>query len=279
MSHSPTPSLDNEHNMIVRRMADEGQWIFRYRSVLPLLLILPAAWSMANFRYLGDSHELQHLWGWCCVAVSFAGYLLRMATVGYVPGGTSGRNTRSQRADSLNTTGWYATTRNPLYLGNFLIGLGWVAAPADLLLVLVYVGFFWLYYERVIAAEEEYLISKFGREYTEWAARTPVFVPDVRRWCKPNMTFSLRTVFRREYSALMLIGLVFWIIDTLQHLVVERRLYFDVSWTAFMLSCATVYFVMRFLKKNTTLLDVTGRVDFDRFEPSVAEVYPLSPAA
>ena len=38
-----------------------------------------------------------------------------------MPAGTSGRNTAKQVADTLNTTGLYSLTRNPLYLGNAVI--------------------------------------------------------------------------------------------------------------------------------------------------------------
>ncbi len=259
MAHLVTSAIDEGSNMITQRMTDEGNWIFRYRGVLPLLLVFPAAWSMADFRYLGESHELQHIWSWGCVAISILGYILRITTVGFVPRGTSGRNTLAQRADSLNTSGWYSVMRNPLYLGNFLIGLGFVSTSVDLLLVLVYVGFFWLYYERVISAEECYLEQKFGAEYKAWAAVTPVFLPEFHLWRKPEMSFCTKTVLRREYSALLLIGVVFWVIDTIGHLIAEKRFYMDVSWTAFMLGCLTIFTILRSLKKHTHLLDVTGR--------------------
>ncbi len=36
-----------------------------------------------------------------------------------------------------------------------------------------------LYYERIICAEETFLQQKFGKAYTDWAARTPVFIPNL----------------------------------------------------------------------------------------------------
>ena len=99
---------------------------------------------------------------------------IRAYTIGHTPKGTSGRNTKKQVANALNTTGAYSLVRNPLYLGIFFMGLG-VALFAHLWwLTLIYVLAFWLYYERVIFAEEAYLRDKFGAEYLSWADRTPI---------------------------------------------------------------------------------------------------------
>ena len=54
-------------------------------------------------------------------------------------------------------------------------------------------------YERIIAAEESFLLEKFGEPYREWSAQTPVFWPRLRNWRRPDMPFSLRTVIRREH--------------------------------------------------------------------------------
>ncbi|MBF0254846.1 MAG: hypothetical protein HQL11_06975 [Candidatus Omnitrophica bacterium] len=77
---------------------------------------------------MGRSETLEKLFGegvdtaWeiFCIAVSFAGLFLRAAVVGVVPKDTSGRNTGGQLARSLNTTGMYSVSRNPIYLADFL---------------------------------------------------------------------------------------------------------------------------------------------------------------
>ncbi|MDR2152686.1 MAG: DUF1295 domain-containing protein, partial [Helicobacteraceae bacterium] len=58
------------------------------------------------------------------VLISALGVAIRVYTIGYKHKGTSGRNTKTQQASALNTKGIYSLTRNPLYLGNFLIGWG-----------------------------------------------------------------------------------------------------------------------------------------------------------
>jgi len=54
------------------------------------------------------SHRLDQVWEILCLAISLLGLGVRIVTVGYVPKGTSGRNTRGQKANVLNTTGMYS---------------------------------------------------------------------------------------------------------------------------------------------------------------------------
>ena len=97
--------------------------------------------------------------------------------MGFVPKDTSQRNTGRPQAAALNTTGLYSLVRHPLYVGNYLMWLGvalftgawW--APVIVSLV------FWLYYERIMFAEEEFLRRRFGGDYTAWASTVPAFLP------------------------------------------------------------------------------------------------------
>jgi len=223
-------------------------------------MIPPLGWSLLHeHNYLGGSHNLQHAWGTICCIVSWLGLLIRATTVGFVPGGTSGRNTRVQRATELNTTGWYSVTRNPLYLGNYVIGLGFASAWMDPLLILTFTAAFWLYYERIIAREEQFLTAEFGTVYLDWTARTPVFFPALRRWTPPAYSFCWRTVLRREYSAVLLIGIGYELIDVIEHFLVDHRTYLDPSWSWHLVVCSVWFVALRTIKKRTSWLRVAGR--------------------
>lgn len=160
--------------MLLRESLEQtGQWLFRWRSYLPLALLgfLPIA--LVRYEHPFGCPRLDAAWELFCFGISAFGLFLRIKTVGHAPKGTSGRNMRHQRADELNTTGMYSIVRHPLYLGNFFMYLGVALVPRfwwmPLLLMLVFV----LYYERIIFAEEQFLECKFGQRYRDGLPARP----------------------------------------------------------------------------------------------------------
>ena len=252
--------------MLKDQLENQGGWLFRWRSFLPALLLPLVAFAFYESRsvltLLGEDSEA--IWDAVCIALSFAGLGVRILTVGFVPAGTSGRNTQEQRASELNTTGIYGTVRHPLYLANYLMFLGFVLALKvwwfALIAVLVYI----LYYERIMMAEERFLQSRFGARYTEWASRTPAFLPRLSGWTTPAYSFSLRSVLRREYNGFYLILVYFTLLDLLTDLVLEGESFVDwaqaeSAWLATFAAGTLAYVVLRHLKKHTGLLRVAGR--------------------
>ena len=137
--------------------AKTGEWLFRWRSYLPLVLMATIIPALQECSYPFGWHSYDLRWEMFCFTISLFGLLIRCYTIGYTPKGTSGRNTKSQKADSLNTTGIYSITRNPLYLGNFFMMLGVTMFLRVWWVSVIYALAFWLYYERIILAEESFL--------------------------------------------------------------------------------------------------------------------------
>lgn len=241
-------------------LEQQGNWLFRWRSYLPLLFLPVIAAALLQMRQwpLGSFH-VHEAWEVVCLVVSFSGLAVRVLAVGYAPAGTSGRGTRGQMAESLNTTGIYSVVRHPLYLGNFLIVLGAVLVPLEWWLALLYVTAFWLYYERIVLAEEAYLYSLYGDEFAEWADQTPAFVPRLSHWIPAELPFSLRTVLKREYTALLVVIGLHAAIELVQHWVIEQRLRFGLPWELLLSGGVMSYLVLRSLKRHTCLLDAPGR--------------------
>ncbi len=77
----------------------------------------------------------------------------------------------------LAQEGPYALTRNPLYLGNFLIGFGFSIMAGNLALVVIFLIIFLLMYQVTIKNEEEKLFNKFGDSFLEYKRRVPAFFP------------------------------------------------------------------------------------------------------
>lgn len=236
-----------------------GNWLFRWRSFLPLGVIALFFLSMKDFQYIGNNAQWDRWWELFCLGVSFFGLGIRVLTIGYTPKGTSGRNTKQQIADTLNTSGIYATTRNPLYLGNYFMGLGIALFAHVWWLVAIYTLIFWLYYERIIFAEEAFLRKKFGAQYMEWAEKTPVFIPKISQYTKPTMSFSIRNVLRREYSGFFAVVVCMFLMETLGDVVLYHQLHLEKEWIYGLAASFAIWFSLRALKKKTHLLDVAGR--------------------
>ena len=239
----------------------QGKWLFKWRSYLPLLGIPIFLIALRNSeclqRAFGDS--VNNLWALFSIFISFLGFALRCFTVGYVPRGTSGRGTQIQGAKTLNTTGMYSIVRNPLYLANFIIVFGitlfvqvwWFA-------LIVWLGF-WVYYERIIFAEEEFLRKEFEALFLEWAKETPAFFPKFRNWKKPNLSFSLKAVLRREYSTFFSIIASFTFLDIAAGLLAEGKLKVSLPLVTLFVVSLIIYLTLLILKKKTKILNVEGR--------------------
>lgn len=239
----------------------QGAWLFKWRSYLPLLFIPLFVIALKNSEFIerifGD--YIGDLWESIAIMVSFLGLAIRCFTVGYVPRGTSGRNTQSQAAEVLNTTGMYSISRNPLYLGNFVIIFGVTLFIQVWWLALIVWAGFWLYYERIIFAEEEFLRSKFGSEFIAWAQRTPMIIPHFKNWRKPDLPFSFKTVLRREFSTYFAIVAIYFFLEIARVIFTEKRFFVHNSWLIFFFVSMAIYFTLLILKKRTHILDVVGR--------------------
>ncbi len=237
-----------------------GNWLFRWRSYIPLVLVVPTLVAMHHPDYLSQDRSGQDVWAFCCLAVSLLGLGIRVVTVGFVPRGTSGRNTHEgQVAEVLNTTGIYSLVRHPLYLGNYVIWLGISMFCGIWWLTLIFALGFWIYYERIMYAEEEFLRRKFGDAYVAWAEVTPAFVPHLRRWKRPSLPFSLRTVLRREYPGLFAICATFFALEAYQRVVIQGQWRPNPLWTGVFVAGLVLFLTLRTLKRRTSLLAVEGR--------------------
>ena len=245
--------------MLVDEFQKAGNWLFRWRSYLPLALVvlaIPAAQDSA--RRSGSSPGVTD-WEMLCLAIAFLGLAVRVLTVGYVPAGTSGRNTLKQVAATLNATGMYSLVRHPIYLGNFLMWFGVSLLPRCWWFTLITMLIFWLYYERIMFAEEGFLFEQFGEQYREWAARTPAFIPKFSNWVRPNLPFSLKSALSREYSTFFTIIALFTFFNGLMAWFSRGTPVPDrFTVTLFAIGLFT-YGAMRFLKKRTDLLRTEGR--------------------
>src|SRR5947209_10968920 len=99
-------------------------------------------------------------------AVAVIGLLIRAWASGYL-----------RKNMKLTTTGPYAHTRNPLYLGTFIMGGGVALASGAWWFAVIYVALYLLIYVPVMIAEAETLGQLFAGEYPDYRRKVPLFVP------------------------------------------------------------------------------------------------------
>lgn len=145
-----------------------GGWLFRHRTSLPL----PVALAILTLR-IGEAPRSAVLVG-TGVAITVIGELIRMWGVHHI--GAISR-TRSDRLGPLVDSGPFGLLRNPLYVGNIALWVGF-ALTARLVwlapLVIVLLG---LEYHAIVRWEETLLESRLGQAYREYAARVPRWLP------------------------------------------------------------------------------------------------------
>lgn len=127
------------------------------------------------------------------LAVAALGILLRAWACGHL-----------RKSSELDVSGPYAYTRNPLYLGTFLIALGFGAASGSwwlFLIVAVYIGSIYFPVMNVEAIELE---KRLGEEYREYAANVPILFPRLSPWKKSHRSFDFQLYLKNgEYNALV----------------------------------------------------------------------------
>jgi protein-S-isoprenylcysteine O-methyltransferase Ste14 len=153
---------------------------------------------------LGFAFAAAYLWfagpTWTSVLVGFAivaaGIIVRALASGHI-----------HKNAALATTGPYAYTRNPLYLGSIIIAMGFIVAARNVWIGVAALAMFAFIYLPVITAEEKYLRSAFSG-YDGYASEVPRLLPRLRPYRSGNDAeegtgrFSAALYLRhREYNA------------------------------------------------------------------------------
>ena len=164
-----------------------------------------AEWSRVARRIrvpLGFAFAVLYFWlarpTWRLIALGalliVPGLLIRALASGHV-----------RKNEALATSGPYAYTRNPLYLGSLLIGIGFAVAACSWWVCAVLVVMFFVIYLPVIRGEEKFLTEKFP-EFKEYAQHVPRMLPRVTPYRSDDAScgFSFDLYMKhREWNALL----------------------------------------------------------------------------
>ncbi len=183
------------------------KFFFKYRGfffLIPAAILIffgkPSAFSLAIGLLTALTGEWLRIWG-----------------VGY-----AGDSTRkdSLAAPFLVTSGPYSFLRNPLYLANSIIGLGFTIASLGRLsfgeslgLILIWALFYGGVYGAIIPYEENFLKETFGKPYQEYCAKVDRIVPCIPPYDKKQGSFKIKTALKSElptiYQFLFLAIIIF----------------------------------------------------------------------
>jgi len=125
-------------------------------------------------------------------SIVVCGLLARALASGYV-----------QKNEELTTSGPYAYTRNPLYVGSLVLGAGFGWAAQSWWIAVVILLIFLLIYMPVVRDEEEFLRKQFP-EFEAYAQQVPRFIPRLTPFSRASGAFSWQLYRKhREYNAMI----------------------------------------------------------------------------
>ena len=102
----------------------------------------------------------------------------------------------------LAVSGPYAYSRNPLYLGSFILGFGFTIASGVWWLGILFIALFLGIYLPVMRVEASDLVDLFGDKYKEYAENVPLFFPRLTKYKASDEKFDKELYMRyREYRA------------------------------------------------------------------------------
>lgn len=125
------------------------------------------------------------------VGIACLGLLLRGYAAGHL-----------RKHKQLATSGPYAFTRNPLYLGSMLLAAGFCVASHSLISTVLLATYLAVFYPIVIRREQTELATLYGAAFAEYSARVPAFWPRLSPATPSQERFSW-ALYRqnREYEA------------------------------------------------------------------------------
>lgn len=259
---------------LIHSFEKSGNFLFKHRGIVPVIVFVICSPILLCTNSLWIYHTLSPtsvlILSIVAILVSLCGIVVRAYTIGTTPHGTSGRNTDKQLAKQLNTKGIYSIVRHPLYLGNYLMWLGLLIFILDWPFLVAVSLIYWLYYERIMYAEERFLEREFGQTYLDWSMKVPAFWPKFKQFEKSEIPFHFKSVLRREYPGIFAITLCFTLVDYIR---TALEAYFMLCafpidlqfWIRPSLSICLVMFlimmILRILKHHTKVLEAEENRD------------------
>jgi len=198
------PSSSTSEPQSVQQVPDTlvrvGGWLFRKRTSIPLpivaaLLLIPPVAADRTAVWMV----------WAGLPIVLAGELIRLWGVHHI--GSVSR-TRTDRLGPLIDHGPFAMVRNPLYIGNILLWIGFAVSARLPWLAPVVLVLLALEYHAIVRWEERLLESRMGESYRQYLQRVPRWLPNLagRSDSGADAAFSWTQTFYSERGTLIAIA-------------------------------------------------------------------------
>jgi len=177
-----------------------GHFLFKYRNLLFPLIIISLALFFRPHLALGDVRA-DIMFDIMGILIMLSGLALRAIVIGYVYIRRGGVN-KQVYADKLVTEGIFSLCRNPLYVGNILMVLGFLVIFHNPWTYIIGTSVALISYKAIVTAEESFLLNKFGAEYQVYCDNVPRWsfrLEGVRKKLQ-DYSFSWSRVLIKDYT-------------------------------------------------------------------------------
>lgn len=230
-----------------------GNFFFKYRNaIFPIVFVLLFLTSKPSIN--------ENFWNRVTVIagilITLSGQAFRLAVIGYAyikRGGKEGR----VYADHLVVKGFYNHSRNPMYIGNMMILMGFCMIYGSFAAYFFVIPFFIYAYYAIVVAEEDYLRDKFQHEYREYERTVNRFIPNFKgiRSSLKEFHYDWKRAIRKDYGTIWVtlsgIWFIFWIKDC--YISGFNFMIKNFEFINILIIITTLYFLARILKKTKFL--------------------------
>ena len=204
--------MTEENTCLFRRLTLAcGNFFFRFRNGLFPLTFVVLFFLTRPALFLGNE-SLDLLAVAAGIAIAVAGQIFRLLVIGFAyikRGGKEGR----VWAEDLVVKGFYAHSRNPMYVGNFLITVGVGIIYGSPWIYFLVIPFFSFVYGSIVAVEENYLLGRFGAPYEDYMRRVNRFIPNFHgiQESLREFHYDWKRALRKDYGTMfgLMLGILF----------------------------------------------------------------------
>lgn len=168
---------------LLEEFEKQGKGLSKYGKGIPFItLIISYALLLKgeiypNSFYFQETYT-EEFYENLCLLFSFFGFFVYSYALG-TAAPAAGKKMKGRPADSYPGNGLYSVARHPKYIGMVIMWMGPALLTGFLWFEIAYLLFCWLYYERIMFAEEMQLRNQLSSNYRNLTENIPAFIPNI----------------------------------------------------------------------------------------------------